>query len=152
MDVLLVCSAGGHLLQLRLLEEAWANRSHAWVTIEREDSCSLLATERVFYAYGPTTRNVPNLLRNIRLAWTVLNRLRPGVIVTTGAAISVPFAWLGRLFRARIIYVESLTRVAKPSLSCRLVRPVAHRIYVQWPELTRTVPGARYVGNVFGGA
>ena len=92
--MLLVCSAGGHLLQLSLLADAWKGMTHAWVTLDRDDAGALLAGERVFYAYGPTNRNLTNLARNIPLAWRLVGRLRPKVIVTTGAGIAVPFAWV----------------------------------------------------------
>ena len=108
--------------------------------------------QTVFYASGPTTRNVPNLIRNLHLAWTLTRRLRPRVIVTTGAAVAVPFAWVGKLVGAKVVYIESLTRIEKPSVSCRLIRPVADRLYVQWPELVLSLPRARYAGNVFGQA
>jgi UDP-N-acetylglucosamine:LPS N-acetylglucosamine transferase len=121
--------------------------SHAWVTLQREDA-GMLEGEQVYYGYGPTERNLPNLLRNIRCAWRLIRRLRPKVIVTTGAGLAVPFAWVGRLFGAKVVYIESLTRIEGPSLSYRLVRPVTSRVYVQWPELASTVAGARYVGNV----
>jgi beta-1,4-N-acetylglucosaminyltransferase len=147
MDVLLVCSAGGHLLQLSLLSRAWSGLSHAWVTLNREDA-RLLAGEQVFYGYGPTERNIPNLLRNTVLAWKLLRRLRPRAIVTTGAGLAVPFAWLGHMYGAKVIYVESLTRIHGPSLTCRLIRPVTDRMYVQWPELADEIRGARYAGNV----
>ena len=101
LDVLLVCSAGGHLLQLYLLREAWAGRSRVWVTHDKDDARSLLAGEEVVYAYGPTTRNVPNLVRNLVLAARLLRRTRPRVVVSTGAAVAVPFVWLARLFGAR---------------------------------------------------
>jgi len=147
VDVLLVCSAGGHLLQLYLLGEAWAGLTCSWVTLEREDS-KMLEGERVYYAYGPTERNLPNLFRNIFFAVKLMRRLRPKVIVTTGAGLAVPFAWVGRCFGARIVYIESLTRIEQPSLSYRLARPVVDRVYVQWPDLIPSVPEARYVGNV----
>jgi UDP-N-acetylglucosamine:LPS N-acetylglucosamine transferase len=147
--VLLVCSAGGHLLQLHLLRDAWRGLSHAWVSLDREDARSLLADELVFYGYWPTTRNVGNLLRNLRLAWSLVTGLRPKVIVTTGAGLAVPFAWIGRLTGVKVVYVESLTRISEPSLSCRLIRPVASRLYVQWPDLAATLPGSRYLGTVF---
>jgi len=143
-----VCSPGGHALQLWLLREAWASRSRAWVTVEREDTSSLLAEERTYYAFGPTTRNVPNLLRNLRLARRLVHSLRPRVIVTTGAGLAVPFAWLGRLYGSKIVYVESLSRIEQPSLSYRLLAPATDRVYAQWPELTRAVPRARFVGSV----
>jgi beta-1,4-N-acetylglucosaminyltransferase len=149
-DVLLVCSSGGHLLQLVALRSAWEGFSPAWVTFDKSDARSLLRGERVVFAHGPTNRDVPNLLRNMVLAVKVLRRSRPRVVVTTGAGVAVPFAWVGRLFGAHVVYVESFTRIEGPSLSCRLISPVANRLYVQWPELADRVHGSRFVGNVFG--
>ena len=73
--------------------------------------------------------------------------MRPRRSSTTGAGVAVPFAWIGRLLGARVVYVESVTRIEAPSLSCRLIRPVATRVYVQWPELLQAAAGARYVGQ-----
>jgi beta-1,4-N-acetylglucosaminyltransferase len=148
VDVLLVCSAGGHLLQLRLLDKAWAGLPHVWVTHNREDARTLLTGEPVIFGYWPTTRNVMNLVKNLVLAVRLVATLRPRAIVTTGAAIAVPFAWVGRLFGAEVVYIESLSRVDSPSLSCRLIRPVAGRVYVQWRELAEALPGSRYTGSV----
>lgn len=149
VDVLLVCSTGGHLLQLHALGAAWAGVSRAWVTFDKSDARSLLASEHVLFAYGPTNRNVGNLLRNLKLAFRLVRRLRPRVIVTTGAGVAVPFCWIGRLHGAKVVYVESLSRIDGPSLSCRLIAPVASRIYAQWPELAEVYGRARYVGSVF---
>lgn len=148
VDVLLVCSAGGHLLQLYLLRDAWEPFSRMWVTHDKDDARSLLADETVVYAYQPTTRNIPNLLRNLRLAWRLVRRFRPRVVVSTGAGIAVPFIWVSRLFGARVVFIESLTRVESPSLTFRLVHGLASRTYVQWPELASRT-NARYVGTVY---
>jgi UDP-N-acetylglucosamine:LPS N-acetylglucosamine transferase len=148
-DVLLVCSSGGHLLQLAALRDAWHERTRVWVTFDKSDARSLLANERVVFAHGPTNRNLGNLLRNLVVAWRVVRDTRPRVVVTTGAGVAVPFAWTGRLHGAKVVYVESLARIEGPSLSYRLIAPIAYRHYVQWPELARVVRGSRYVGNVF---
>lgn len=140
-------STGGHLLQLVALRDAWEGFEHVWVTFDAADSRALLAGEQVVHAHGPTNRNVPNLLRNLVLAWQVVRRVRPAVVVTTGAGVAVPFAWVGRLFGARVVYVESLTRIDQASLTYRLIRPVVSRTYVQWPELR--LRGALYRGTVF---
>jgi beta-1,4-N-acetylglucosaminyltransferase len=155
--VLLVCSTGGHLLQLLALRGAWTEFSRVWVTFDKTDARSLLAGERVVFAYGPTNRNfgllaVRNLLRNLLGAVQLLRVVRPRVVLTTGAGVAVPFAWIGRALGARVVYVESLTRIERPSLSCRLIAPVASRIYAQWPELTETVPRSRYLGSVVSGS
>jgi beta-1,4-N-acetylglucosaminyltransferase len=147
-DVLLVCSSGGHLLQMHLLREAWAELDRVWVTFDKSDARSLLQGERVIYAFAPTARNIPNLLRNAVLAVRVVRRLRPRILVSTGAGLAVPFAWAGRLFGAKVVYVESLTRITEPSLSFRLIAPVVDRAYAQWPELAERLPRLRYVGSV----
>jgi beta-1,4-N-acetylglucosaminyltransferase len=149
VDVLLVCSTGGHLVQLVALGAAWTGETRAWVTFDKSDARSLLADEQVVFAYGPTNRSLVNFVRNIGLAAGVLRRFRPRVIVTTGAGVAVPFCWIGRLRGARVVYVESMSRITSPSLSYRLIAPVASRLYCQWPEFERSVRRARYVGSVF---
>ena len=89
------------------------------------------------------------MLRNLVVAWRLIGELRPKVMVTTGAGVAVPFAWIARLRGATIVYVESLARIDGPSLTYRLIAPIAERRYVQWPELAATLHGARYAGNVF---
>jgi len=152
VEVLLVCTAGGHLLQLWSLRESWRDYEHAWVVGSHGggDVESLLAGERIHYAHSPAARSLKNAVRNLWLAWRLVGRLRPRVLVTTGAAVAVPFAWIARLRGVKVTYVETLARADKPSLSCRLAAPVADRVYVQWPELLPAVPRGRYAGTVFG--
>jgi UDP-N-acetylglucosamine:LPS N-acetylglucosamine transferase len=145
--VLLVASNGGHLLQLKQLQDAWAPGDRVWVTFDKPDSRSLLAGERVFFAFHPTNRNVRNLLRNLVLAVRLVHRFHPRAIVSTGAGVAVPFCYIGRLFGARIVYVESFSRIHEPSLTGRLVHPVAHRFFVQWPELRPRYRKAEYRGT-----
>ncbi len=148
-DILLVCSTGGHLLQLVALRESWQRYSRAWVTFDKSDARSLLESEHVYFAHGPTNRSIKNALRNIVVAWRVVGEIRPKVVLTTGAGVAVPFAWIARLRGATVVYVESLARIEGPSLTYRLIAPIAKRRYVQWPELAEALPGSRFVGNVF---
>lgn len=145
--LLLVCSSGGHLLQLTGLSDAFADRERVWVTFDKADARSLLRGERVVHAFGPTNRNIPNTLRNLKLAWSVVRRVRPGAMVSTGAGVAVPFAWVARLHGIPVIFVESLTRIESLSLSGRMIRPIASDVFVQWPDLAEQVPGARFAGN-----
>ena len=155
-DVLLVCAGGGHLTQLLALRRAWERHSRVWVTDLTSVARWQLRGENVEWAPGPTHRDLSNgihrialaWLRNLVLAWRVVRRARPRVVLTTGGAVAVPYAWVARVRRARVVYVESLTRIDEPSLSYRLIAPVADRVYVQWPELAAAVPGARYLGSI----
>jgi UDP-N-acetylglucosamine:LPS N-acetylglucosamine transferase len=146
LGCLLVASSGGHLFELQQLRDGWPRDQRHWVTFDTTDARSLLAGEAVSYAAHPTNRSIPNLLRNFVLAFRLLRRLRPRAILTTGAGVAVPFCWLGRLFGARIVYIESFARVGSPSLTGRLVHPVVHDFFVQWPAVTSHFRKAEYRG------
>lgn len=145
--ILLVASPGGHLQQMLALEPAWSGLRRSWATLRRPDAIDLLADEDVVFAHGPTERNIPNLLRNLWLAWRTIRRYRPHVILSTGAALAVPFFVVGRLLGVRLVYVESLTRVHELALSGRLVYPIADSFFVQW-RMASPPPRAIYAGSV----
>jgi beta-1,4-N-acetylglucosaminyltransferase len=145
--ILLVASPGGHLLQMLSLEEAWGDLERRWVTLSAADSRHLLAAEDVVFAHGPTARNIPNFFRNLRLAWQTIGRYQPDVILSTGAALAVPFFVIGKLRRVRLVYVESFTRVQRLALSGRLVYPLTDAFFVQW-QSTATRRRTTYAGSV----
>lgn len=133
--ILLVGSSGGHLAQLMQLEPWWSRHERAWVSFDTSDATNLLAAEPdVTWAFRPTTRNVPNLLRNTWQSVKVLRRFRPTVVVSTGAAVAFPYFVLGRLLGVRTVYIEVFDRIDTPTLTGRLVRPFTDCMFVQWPE------------------
>jgi beta-1,4-N-acetylglucosaminyltransferase len=144
-----VCSGGGHLSQLAELCADWPVAGQHWITFDSAQARALLRDRRVTFAHWPTNRSAKRLARNLALAWRVVRESRPRVIVTTGAGIAVPFCWVGRLLGCHVIYVECLSRVSDPSLTGRLVAPVAHEFYVQWPQLVERYRHASYVGTVY---
>lgn len=145
--VLLVCSSGGHLAQLLPLAPWWRSHDRAWVTFRKPDAESVLAGERVWWAFHPTTRNVGNALRNTHLAWRVLRAERPDVVVSNGAGVTVPFFILARLLRMSTVYVEVYDRIDSPTLTGRLCRPFANLFFVQWPEQQAFYRGSLVVGR-----
>lgn len=148
MKVLLVCSAGGHLTQLYRLQPWWSEHERMWVTFEKADACSLLADEQVTWAFHPTTRNIPNLLRNLWLALRLLPKYRPDVIVSSGAGVALPFFVLGKLFRRRTVYLEVYDRIDTGTLTGRLVYPIADLFLLQWDEQRRRYPKGTVVGQL----
>jgi UDP-N-acetylglucosamine:LPS N-acetylglucosamine transferase len=145
--ILLVATAGGHLLQMLALEPAWADLERLWVTDEEASHTHLLDDEHVLYAYGPTPRNIWNLWRNVWLAARTIKSFDPDVILSTGAALAVPFFLVGRLRRRRLVYVESFTRVSQLGMSGRMVYPLVDAFFVQWQKAART-RRALYAGSI----
>ena len=148
LRIMLVASAGGHLAQLRVLEPWWREHERVWITFDKADALSTLAGEHVLFAYHPTTRNLPNLLRNFALAARVIPRSKPDLIISTGAGVAFPFFVIGRLLRIPTVYLEVFDRVDSITMTGRLCRPLATAVLVQWPEQLERLPGAELVGNV----
>lgn len=146
---LLVSSSGGHLVQLMKLRDWWGARERRWVTFPGEDSASLLAGERQLTAFHPTTRNIPNALRNLLLAVRTLRSYRPDVVVSTGAGVAVPFFLVARLLGIRTVYLEVYDRIDLPTMSGRLCYPLADLFLLQWPEQQRFYRRGIVIGSVF---
>ena len=145
---LLVASGGGHLLQLVHLAAGLPEADWIWVTFPTSDAEHLLAGRRVIHAHHPTNRSLRNLVRNTFLAIRLIRTHRARVVISTGAGVAVPFIWVGRVLGCRVIYVESFARTHGLSLTCRLVRPIAHRVFVQWPDAAGA-RGVEYHGSIF---
>jgi len=145
---LMVCSSGGHLAQLVALKPWWSAQRTRWVTFPTPDATCLLVDEDVVAAAYPTTRNLPNLLRNTLLAARMLLRERPDVIVSSGAAVAVPFFVFGKLLGIPTVYLEVFDRLDTPTLTGRLCQPFTDRMLVQWDEQEQLYRNATVVGPV----
>ncbi|EFD87962.1 PssD/Cps14F family polysaccharide biosynthesis glycosyltransferase [Oenococcus oeni] len=149
LKVALVGSSGGHLTHLYLLKPFWKDKDRFWVTFNKEDAQSVLKNERMIPAFYPTNRNIKNLIRNTFLAFKVLKREKPDIIISSGAAVAVPFFYLGKLFGAKTIYIEVFDRIDRPTLTGKLVYPVTDKFIVQWPEMKKIYPKAINLGGIF---
>jgi anti-anti-sigma factor len=149
--VMLVCSSGGHYKAMQRLKPFWQDfREISWVTFQSPTAEADLASNpgNVYWAHSPTNRNIPNLIRNLRLAFKVLKQERPDVVVSTGAGVAVPFLWLARfLCNSQVIFVESKTRLKKLSLSAKLLKVLGglDQLVVQSRELADLYPDALFV-------
>ena len=118
------------------------------MTFPAADTESLLSGERVTWASHPTTRNLPNLLRNLGLAWRLLRADRPDIVVSTGAGVAFPFFLVSRFLGIRTAYIEVYDRIESPTLTGRLCYPVADLFLLQWPEQRRSYPRGRVIGTL----
>ncbi len=148
MKICLVSSSGGHLLQLFLLEDWWKKYPRFWVTFKKEDAISSLKEEKVYWAHFPTNRNIINLIRNTFLALKILLKERPKIIVSTGAGVAVPFFYTGKLLGAKLIFIEVYDRIDSPTLSGKLVYPIADAFLLQWKEQKKFYPKGKFIGQL----
>jgi len=144
VKVCIVSSCGGHLTEVRALKPAYDQYEHFYVLNDKAMLPPDMEGRTFFITHAERDWRV---LLNLREAWRILVRERPSVIVSTGAGPVVPFALLGRLFfGARVVFVETITRVERPSLTGRLMYYLAHDFFYQWEGLRRFFPKGRHGG------
>ena len=105
--------------------------------------------ENVKNCFYPTNRSVKAFFRNTVLAFRVLHREKPDIIISSGAAVAVPFFYVGKIFGIKTMYIEVFDRIDKPTLTGRLIYPVADKFIVQWEEMKKFYPRAENLGSIF---
>lgn len=167
MKLCLVCSSGGHFLEMYFLKDFWEQYDRFWVTFFKQDNLPLLCgsskytenipdvmgvplvcNEKAYNSYYPTNRSIKNLIKNTFLAFKILRKEKPDIILSTGAGVGVPFVYIGKLLGMKTIYVELETRVNKLSLTARLIYYVVDHLIVQWPELADKYNKAVFAGQI----
>ena len=149
MKICLVGSSGGHLTHLYMLKPIWSSYERFWVTFNKDDAKSLLKGEKVYSCYFPTNRNIFNLIRNTFLAIKVLFKEKPDLVISSGAAVAVPFFYIAKMMRKKLIYVEVFDRIDKHTLTGKLVYPITDLFIVQWEEMKKIYPKAINLGSIF---
>lgn len=144
MKVCIVSSCGGHLTEVRCLRPAYETYEHFYVLNDKALLPSDMEGRTVFITHSERDwRLVVNFLE----AFKIMRRERPDVILSTGAGPAVPLAIVGRfLFGARVVFIETLTRVQQPSLTGRMLYYIAHDFFYQWEGLREYFPEGRYGG------
>lgn len=149
LKICFVGSSGGHLTHLYMLKPFWKDKNRFWVTFDKEDARSLLKDEKMYPCYFPTNRNIKNLIRNTFLAIRVLKKEKPDLIISSGAAVAVPFFYLGKMMGAKLIYIEVFDRIDKPTMTGKMVYPIVDKFIVQWEEMKKVYPKAVNFGSIF---
>jgi len=144
----LVASAGGHISQLLELAKSWKDCETFSITttdVVREK----LSKQGKFYVVGECNRQhiLQVALVLMRCVKIILHE-KPDVVISTGAAVGCITCFLGKLFGAKVIWIDSITNVERISLSGRMVRYIADLFLVQWPELAERYKNAEFVGAV----
>ncbi len=151
--LLLISSIGGHLTQLLQLESMFKQYSYHLVT-EKSDITEGLKDKypTSLLMYG--ARNYPlryifKFSYNTIKSLGIFLRYRPDIIITTGAHTAVPMCYIAKIFRKKIIFIESFAKSTSPTLSGRLVYPIADLFIVQWKSMEKFYPNAIYGGSIY---
>ncbi len=137
------------MVQMMRLRDAFKGHDDFLVTYNSE------ATKNLENAYlikfeGWDLKGKILLVKYIIKAFRILIKEKPDVIISTGGGeIAVPFCYVGKVLGAKVIFIETLSRITTPSRGGQLVYPIADLFLVQWESLLKKYGDkAKYWGKV----
>ena len=86
---------------------------------------------------------------NILKSLVLFMKIKPDVIVTTGTHTAVPMCYWGKLFRKKVIFIETFANSDTKSMAGKLVYPIADTFIVQWESMLKEYPNAIYGGWIY---
>ena len=146
MKVLAVSSGGGHWIELLRVMDVFEDEDVHYVTVRSdyaEDARrGRFSAVRDATQWDPFSASVL-AIQIFLLVW----RIRPDIVISTGAAPGYFAVRFGKLFRARTIWIDSLANVEQISKSGRLAGKYSDLWLTQWPDLARE-NGPEFAGQV----
>ena len=151
--VMFISSEGGHLDELQQLKFNKYNFSIVTEKTESTEGLKNKYNDKIHYlVYG--TRKTPFryifvLMFNIIKSLYLFLKLRSEVIVTTGTHTAVAMCYIAKIFRKKVIWIETFANRNTKTLSGRIVYPIADTFIVQWEEMKKIYPKAIYWGSIY---
>ena len=124
---------------------------------------SFILTERTSYSVntkGTKTYYVKQVNRREKgllpkLLWDSVQSLRiflrepPDAVICTGVLAVLPMCVICKLFRRKVIFIESFAKVTSATKSGEFVYKFADQFYVQWESMLKVYPKAIYLGGIY---
>lgn len=152
--VMFISSTGGHLDELLRLKTLFKDYDYSLVTEKTKSNLSLKDKYKnvSFLCYGTKDHLFSYLFKftfNCFKSIGLYFKYHPKYIVTTGTHTAVPMCYIGKLFRSKIIFIETFANRESRTLAGRLVYPIADKFIVQWEEMLKFYPKAECWGWIF---
>ena len=153
--VLFISSTGGHLNELLQLSPLFEKYDYYIITEKdkaNEDLKQKYGEKLYFLPYGTRAKIFSYIFRYLYLCLKTIYlyfKIRPKVIVTTGTHTAGPMCIIGKIFRSKIIYIETFANTNRKTATGRLIYPIADLFIVQWEEMLKLYPKAKLGGSIY---
>ncbi|MGX7245843.1 PssD/Cps14F family polysaccharide biosynthesis glycosyltransferase [Enterococcus quebecensis] len=147
--VCLIASSGGHYDELLMLNKLGETFEIYRVT----EKTAYNHSEKNIYFLKQLNRKeifiIINLLWNSVLSIRIFFKENPDIIISTGALSVIPTYIIGRIFRKKLIFIESFAKISSPTLTGKLLYRFCDIFIIQWESLKEFYPNAVYLGNIY---
>ncbi|TCK84948.1 glycosyltransferase family protein [Albibacterium bauzanense] len=134
--IIAIASAGGHWIQLLRIAPAFENNEVVFVSTEPSFASSVKNFD--YYLIPDASRwDKIGLLKSFYSVFKMILKLKPEIIITTGAAPGLMAIIVGRIIGCKTIWIDSIANVDKISMSGKIALRFANIVYTQWPELVK---------------
>lgn len=147
IKVCLVSSSGGHYEQLKQLKPLEEFYNVFWITEETD-----YLSDADYYLIQTGLKDKMHLLKMTHNFWKSLKiwvKEKPDVIITTGTMIALPMALLAKLFKKKVIYIETFARVYDGTKTGKMMYRIADLFIIQWETLKEIYPNSVYGGSIY---
>lgn len=153
--VLFISSAGGHFNEMMRLEPMFKKYDCYFATEKLKATMSLKEKykNKFFYLIYGTKDHILSypfkLLGNCFISLFYILKIRPDVVITTGAQSAGPMCCLAKIFFKKVIYIETMANISKKTATGRLIYLFADLFIVQWESMLQLYPKAVYKGLIY---
>ena len=151
MKICFAASSGGHLEQILMLRPLMDKYDSILIT-EKTVYQADVNNIKIYYLNQINRKErkfILGMICNCIKSMLVFIKERPDVIITTGVLAVIPICLIAKLFKKKLIYIESFAKVTSPTETGKLMYKFADRFYVQWPQMKNIYPNAIYIGGIY---
>ena len=151
LKICFAASTGGHYEQLMMLKPLM--EKHNSFILTEKTSYAVESKNNVTHYMRQVSRNdffwIFSLFFNTLKSLYIFMKEKPDVIICTGVLSMIPMCLIGKLFRKKLIYIESFAKVNSPTETGKLLYKYADQFYVQWESMLEVFPNAIYRGAIY---
>lgn len=140
--IVAISSGGGHLTELLKAVPTSISENVVYVTFKNGHTKETLKNKKHFFIIDPHISKIKFCI-NFFQAIFIFLKLRPKVIISTGAGIVIPFMLIGRFFNSKLIFIESGARIHTPSKTGEFMYKYVNLFIVQYESLVSYFPNSK---------
>ena len=144
-------SSGGHFEQLMMLKPLM-DKYDSFIVTEKTGYSVIKDNRKVYYLKQVNRHEktfIFKMITNTISSLSIFIKEKPDAIISTGALATIPMCLLSKIFRKKIIFIESFAKITSPTLTGKLVYKFANQFYLQWESMKEFYPNAIYKGGIY---
>lgn len=145
-----IASSGGHLEQLMMLKPLMEKYNTFIVT---EETDYYVNFDKKTYYLNQMNRHeisfIPKIILNSVKSLIIFINENPDYVISTGALAVIPMCIIAKLFKKKVIFIESFAKITSPTLTGKLIYKFADQFYIQWESMRKFYPNAIYKGGIY---